>query len=589
MRFVPGLKFHQWLKLSLILIFAHKKILNTFKNSAWGNRLQNTSTQEVVTLHGWSNSSEMFNNFYLKRFRNIKIKYVYRKDITQISNARGFELKLDLNQINMVLPNWNNSILGENLYPVRFDFPSEDEYGYFDGAKLKIKTTRSLNIFDFFRNFYEVKLFILFSRIFELFKFIDVPKMDLSKYQHIFHLKFIDFFLEKYSFQITLKLLESLNILGFFLEYFSISDENNFVCDYCSKSYSSESLLILQTNFLNSYSNDSSDSLENDNFWKFLKNVKLINNRFIVKGNKVFISNLNHNPISLFISDWWRFGNFNRKSANFITFGNSQARNVELGEVILPLNSNQDNWFHFIFEGVVDLIKLPRSFSKIPILLPSGVHKNFIDILNLMDFNEIQLIDSSATYKIKQLHIPIPQTWLSDVPLSKFTKAKFEIDISGLHLANQYFSQLLITSTIPDELLSSKIAILRSTSNTKNRTLINFNNTVSLLEKNGFKVFNFYEIGIREQIQICRKAKLVVLQGGSDVANLLFMSRGTKVIILNSFMTKDFNFFKEIGDALGIEIIDVFDGPGFSNPFLNTVEAIQRPYFANLKLLKSLL
>jgi hypothetical protein len=296
----------------------------------------------------------------------------------------------------------------------------------------------------------------------------------LPKFQHIFHVNYIDPLIEKYEVRTTLKVLESSRILGFFLKYFSITQDHMLVCGYCFKRFSSESLVMLKTNFVYSNSDLSDNLSEEFSGWMNLKGAEVLKNRFVVNRNEIILANPNYNQQAVFISDWWRYLYFNKNSTNFAITGNSDVKNESLSEAIFPISSNHNNWFHFVFEGILNLLKLPEIFFELPVLLPKNMGRHFSEILNLINFKNIHLMDPNTTYNIESLYFPVTQTWISDVPLTRFTKVDFNLDFLAIKSANQYFLELSNSFNSSIDLLSSKIAILRNPSTYSNRILINY-------------------------------------------------------------------------------------------------------------------
>ena len=76
------------------------------------------------------------------------------------------------------------------------------------------------------------------------------------------------------------------------------------------------------------------------------------------------------------------------------------------------------------------------------------------------------------------------------------------------------------------------------------RILINNNEVKNYLKKNGFKSYKFNTLSFADQIKIFSKAKIIISMFGAELSNLVFCSKGTKVIEIKN--NKTLNEFKNI-------------------------------------------
>ena len=79
------------------------------------------------------------------------------------------------------------------------------------------------------------------------------------------------------------------------------------------------------------------------------------------------------------------------------------------------------------------------------------------------------------------------------------------------------------------------------------RILINNNEVKNYLKKNGFKSYKFNTLSFADQIKIFSKAKIIISMFGAELSNLVFCSKGTKVIeIKNNKTLKEFKNISKI-------------------------------------------
>jgi len=108
-----------------------------------------------------------------------------------------------------------------------------------------------------------------------------------------------------------------------------------------------------------------------------------------------------------------------------------------------------------------------------------------------------------------------------------------------------------------------RIAVLRT--GNASRKIENANEIISKLEKNSFKLYQPDHYSIKEQVNIFKKANIVVANHGSALTNIIFCRRGTQVVEL--FPSNYVNpCYRHIALQTGLKHFPLLDSKAGSSP-----------------------
>jgi capsular polysaccharide biosynthesis protein len=174
-----------------------------------------------------------------------------------------------------------------------------------------------------------------------------------------------------------------------------------------------------------------------------------------------------------------------------------------------------ENYYHFLTEEIVNIIKINKFDSNIPIIINYN-DKYIQDILNLFKFNNpIIKLDNDDCLKIEQCYIP--NMSISGKPSKK--------ELSLIR------DTLLEKNIINFQKMDIGIIIKR---NEYERHLINFdevyNHLINKYKNIEWKIFE--NLNITETIKLFSKCKIIIAPHGAGLTNMLFAPNGCSIIEL---------------------------------------------------------
>ena len=106
----------------------------------------------------------------------------------------------------------------------------------------------------------------------------------------------------------------------------------------------------------------------------------------------------------------------------------------------------------------------------------------------------------------------------------------------------------------------NKIYIRREDANY--RKILNEADLISKLRKQGFEIINPQHFDILEQMKIFSNAKMIVTPHGSNMSNIIFCKKGTKIIEIspelnNLYEQNIAKRYKNIADNLNLEFLTI--------------------------------
>ena len=272
---------------------------------------------------------------------------------------------------------------------------------------------------------------------------------------------------------------------------------------------------------------------------------------------------------------------FSNTRNNARLLNKNSSRHFE--EAIHLLGSLTGNYAHWILEFLPKIIafdKLDVS-PKTPILVDEWIHPRFFESLEffMSDKREVIKVSKYERISISKVHfldnfsyIP-PQdreflmTGIPPVPNAD----RYSFSTLGLSILR---SQTKFEGESVH--LHEKLMLLRTEKTSGNRRQItNIAQLIEVARNHGYFVVDPAELTFQEQVELFRNARYVISPLGAAMANLVFTTRGCKVIGLSPhFQNGDYFYFSMLNSILGHEFTYLLGKPtsGDKNNFNSDFE-----------------
>jgi hypothetical protein len=208
------------------------------------------------------------------------------------------------------------------------------------------------------------------------------------------------------------------------------------------------------------------------------------------------------------------------------------------GTVAAVTASNQDAYFHWLFDLLPRILMLEKAGTK-----PDKIYlqnryrfqRETLELLGMVRTEDIISCDEFPLLSASTLIVPCHEVmdgrefpdWVVAFVRDRFLPYAPKMD-----------------NTSQDRLFISRADALF-------RRVLNEDEILPVLQEYGFTSVKLEELSFTEQVKLFRDAEAVVLPHGSGLANLVFCSKGTKVIELLPFVVLDHGF--RLATAVGLD------------------------------------
>jgi hypothetical protein len=206
---------------------------------------------------------------------------------------------------------------------------------------------------------------------------------------------------------------------------------------------------------------------------------------------------------------------------------------MELPKAISLIKMWSYNYFHFVFESMSRLGEVEKfeKYRDWPILIDDFVKQDSrnLELINILNKNnrEIIWVKNSDYVHVKELIIPPCMTWASwDIPVEVKKGYGYMID----NKASEYLRNTVLQNFIVKRRYSC-VYIARG----NNKRLVNENEIIQYLERNGFEIFYPDRATFAEEVDCFSTADCVVLCAGGATTNLVFCKKDVKIYLILPF------------------------------------------------------
>jgi hypothetical protein len=184
------------------------------------------------------------------------------------------------------------------------------------------------------------------------------------------------------------------------------------------------------------------------------------------------------------------------------------------------------NYYHWLIDSLPRLLSVKEELAsdKFSLLLPSDPPKFIVNTLKWFNISDITYINKGEYLYISELLLPY------------YLAGSGHIHPEKVSLVKSFFTKA-INSTVNFE----KIYVSRGKQ--KARRVKNESEIVEIMIKHGFKVVYFEDHSFDEQVNLARKAKIMISSHGANLTNVMFMEAKTKVLELIRSDTPNFCYW----------------------------------------------
>ncbi|QDC80373.1 glycosyltransferase family 61 protein [Candidatus Methylopumilus universalis] len=228
----------------------------------------------------------------------------------------------------------------------------------------------------------------------------------------------------------------------------------------------------------------------------------------------------------------------------------NKAELTKAASFINPVAANYAHWVTEILPAVAAFCKNPE-YKGIPIIINHGLHKNILDSLDLIaGSREIIFLRQNEKIYVKNLYA------VSVAGYASFEPRKINIPLSSSGLYNyealNYVRKILRRKVGSNKKWPKKIFLKR---NSGYRNLTNSKEIEALLKKQGFEVYDFQNLSLKDQIGLFSNADIIIGPSGAHFANIIFCNKKTDVyILISNFKGTVYKYWPNISSLFGIQI-----------------------------------
>jgi hypothetical protein len=278
-----------------------------------------------------------------------------------------------------------------------------------------------------------------------------------------------------------------------------------------------------------------------------LKDTRVFHQRFILDKMRIFS---NQFPEAYTVDLIAGVSSFlikksNEYSRNLVLVDSDNCLSLK-SALLLPTRV-PNNWFHFIFESLPGLLHFKNNLPlDIPILLHENCPSQIRELISAIGFRNFITVSQYHVLNIDTLFTFSSSAVIPDslsVDLNDF-KINFEL----IHKLSSYLNAFYSNKQDAIAQNSSYFVERKDRGRSVNKSFM-FKKILSFL---GVERVNLSNYSVSEQFHFFSKCKVLLIEGGAAMANLLFLKPNTKVFYLTSNHLQKYLLPNTIADSFGL-------------------------------------
>jgi glycosyltransferase involved in cell wall biosynthesis len=287
-----------------------------------------------------------------------------------------------------------------------------------------------------------------------------------------------------------------------------------------------------------------------------LKNVEVVGGFCVLKDKKIIIYEPASHPGNCLVSGFRKYlvgvkGRFDRASFNF-----KPTKTIKYKTGILLSGRCSTNYYHWLIEYLPKFLEIDsqESLKTIPIVVDENMPIQHFQSLMIMNNGQREIIgyDHKSILKFETLIIPSVASFIPDRFDIPYWKSGVFSEKHLLYIKEKIISEVQ-KYKFDFQKYPEKIYLSRK--NVSARSLVNESEIEARFTSNGFQKVYLETLTFYEQVLIMQNAKYIAGPSGAGLSNLLFCSKGAKVISFTSERNKGFCNFANLARLSGLEFI----------------------------------
>jgi capsular polysaccharide biosynthesis protein len=228
----------------------------------------------------------------------------------------------------------------------------------------------------------------------------------------------------------------------------------------------------------------------------------------------------------------------------------NKAEFPKAASFINPVAANYTHWMTEILPAIAAFCKNPLS-KEIPLIINHGLHKNILQSLDLIvGSRKIVFLRKNEKIYVKNLYVVSVAGYVSFEPR--------KINVSQSSNGSYHYEALnYVRNTLKKKMLNNKkwpkkIFLKR---NSTYRSLTNSQQIEALLKKQGFEIYDFQNLALKDQIGLFSSADIIIGPSGAHFANMIFCNKKVNVyILISNSKGSNYKYWPNISSLFGIQV-----------------------------------
>lgn len=300
------------------------------------------------------------------------------------------------------------------------------------------------------------------------------------------------------------------------------------------------------------------DELDPDASMYLVENVEIWHQRFIVRNEELLVIDGATDVNLPFVAGHWQFLQQKSRKTDGILMRTPHSGMIFLEEGFLLSGRADENWYHFLLDTLPKVLFLQKLPERVPLLIRSDIPETTKDFLSKLTSRRLIEIPVGTKVFVKRLScLPVRSTCLDSESNEK--------NVPKIEFSPRTIKRLvnLITESQKNQNMDFGIDRVYFKRQAKYRRVLNSTKLEALSRDYGFEIISPDVSFYRNQVAHFAAASVVISPGGALLANMIFLSKGARVICLHSWRGRKVRLWQQLASAQNIEMINIFGVPTY--------------------------
>lgn len=279
--------------------------------------------------------------------------------------------------------------------------------------------------------------------------------------------------------------------------------------------------------------------------------VQIWHQRFIYSKDSFIDFDITASPRQKFVAGISSFINPGVYPNNYFPVELPLGRQVDLKEGIFLCGRADENWYHFLLDTLPRLLFFDSIPQEVPLLIRSDIPSTSKELLKRITSRRVVEIEPEEVLQVKKLYFRPGRSSVFDSRQPElFERVDYPSKIFKI-LRSKILAAFELE--LPPKYLN--VMALHRTSTFRN--VVNQRTIYNALHKLGIPIHSLSEDFFKNQVEFFFGSKLVITPGGAVLANILFMTPKSTVVVLHSSRSAKLGLWSKLAEACDLEFLDV--------------------------------